>query len=401
MIGAQSAVRGIHIGETVREAFDNLRVQGRRSALALLGILIGTASIIAMLNIGHIAQLETLKLFRRMGADMLQLQSSPTGSTPTAAFDRAVLEQLPPRDPDILTVTPLATGRAPIVAGMRQADIAIAGITPALTDLLELPLARGRAIGRIDDCALVVVAGADVASQLSAPGAQVVPGAKLGIGDYIFTVVGVLGQTQPEPLSSVDYNNSLLIPLACSGRVLPASGPNIALVRLRPGADIEAAGQRLSAMLADPALTIQVGSARQVIETMNQQKLVNSRMLTAIGSISLLVGGIGVMNVMLMNVMERRREIGLRAAIGATPSDLQTMFLVEAGVLALVGGVGGTIFGVLAAFVVAQASGWTFSLALDVLPLGPGMAVLVGLVFGLYPAFAAARLRPIEALRAD
>lgn len=400
MTGSQNAVRGIRIGETIHEAFENLRVQRRRSALALLGILIGTASIIAMLNIGHVGQLETLKLFKRMGVDMLQLQATATGST-GASFHRDMLEQLPARDADVLMVVPLATGRAPVTAGLQKADIPIAGITPALAKLMDLPLNTGRLIGRIDECALVAVLGVNAASQLSAPGAQVIPGTRIGIGRYIFTVVGLLGASPLEPFSTVDYGGTILIPLGCSNRVLPASGPNIAMIKLRPEADIDAAGQRLSAMLADPGLSIQVVSARQMIEAMNKQKSVNSRMLTAIGSISLLVGGIGVMNVMLMSVMERRREIGLRAAIGATPYDLQMMFLVEAGVLALLGGIGGTLLGVLAAFAVAHTAGWTFSVALDVLPLGPGMAALVGLVFGIYPALAAAKLRPIEALRAD
>ena len=124
-------------------------------------------------------------------------------------------------------------------------------------------------------------------------------------------------------------------------------------------------------------------------------------MLAAIGGISLLVGGIGVMNVMLMSVMERRREIGLRAAIGATPRDLRAMFVIEAGVLALAGGVAGALLGIVSAWLIARGSGWNFSLALYVLPLGPGVAGMVGLAFGLYPAITASRLDPIEALRAE
>ena len=107
------------------------------------------------------------------------------------------------------------------------------------------------------------------------------------------------------------------------------------------------------------------------------------------------------MNVMLMGVMERRREIGLRAAIGATPADLRLMFLAEAVTLALAGGLVGLVLGVAAAAIAAKASGWTFSLALYVLPLGPTVAALVGVAFGLYPAIKASRLSPIEALRAE
>ncbi|SNS86280.1 putative ABC transport system permease protein [Sphingomonas laterariae] len=390
----------LEVAETLREALANLRAQGRRSALALLGILIGTASIVAMLNIGHIAQLETSKLFSHLGADMVQLRAMPTGAAP-AALDRELIEQLPARDPDVAWSLPLATGRAQVAFGSQRHDMLIVAITPALPRLAGLHLERGRSIAAIDQCAMVAVAGAEAATQLSSPGNQLMPTGKVAIGDYVYSVIGTLRPSFAEALSPGDYNKALLIPLDCARRVLGSSAPTTAMVRLRPGADAEKAGARLSGMLANASSSIEVISARQLIKTMNEQKAVHTSMLAAIGGISLLVGGIGVMNVMLMSVMERRSEIGLRAAIGATPRDLQLMFTVEAGVLALAGGVAGTLIGVLIAWIMAQYSGWTFDLAFYVLPLGSGMAAIVGLVFGLYPAITAARLHPIEALRAD
>ncbi|GAA0312267.1 ABC transporter permease [Sphingomonas oligophenolica] len=392
--------QGVSLREIAGEAFANLRAQGRRSILALLGIMIGTASIVAMLNIGHNAQLETLKLFVNMGVDMLQVRASPTGQAP-ARLDRTLVEQLPGRDPDILLATPMATGRLPVSAGAQQADLGIIAMPPALAAMARLPLRRGRLLGTIDDCGLVALVGDGAAQKLSAPGAQLLPGSRLGVGAYVFTVVGILGPTVMESLNPTDYNDAVFIPLACARRALPGPDPNVAMIRLRPGVDADAVGARVSAALANPASAIQIVNARLIIKTMNEQKAVHTRMLAAIGAISLLVGGIGVMNVMLMSVMERRREIGLRAAIGATPRDLRTMFLVESGVLAVLGGAVGALLGVLAAFVAARSSGWTFSLALYVLPLGPGIAGLVGLAFGLYPAITAARLDPIEALRAE
>ena len=400
MTAAASPPHGAPIGEIFREALTNLRAQGRRSALALLGILIGTASIVAMLNIGHIGQLETLKLFRNLGVDMLQILASPAGAAP-AGMDRALLEQLPAREPDVRAVTYLATSRGPVAAGGVQADLGIVAAPPAFAALARLPLAQGRLLGQLDDCALVAVAGDGAAKKLSAPGAQALPGTRIAIGGYVFTLVGILAPTQMETLTPTDYNDAVFVPLACARRALPGADPTVALVRLRPGADADAAGQRLTALLANPASSLQVISARLLVKTMNAQKAVHARMLAAIGGISLLVGGIGVMNVMLMSVMERRREIGLRAAIGATPRDLRAMFVIEAGVLALAGGVAGALLGIAAAWLVARGSGWSFSLALYVLPLGPGVAGAVGLVFGLYPAITASRLDPIEALRAE
>ncbi|MGI9169380.1 MAG: ABC transporter permease, partial [Caulobacteraceae bacterium] len=260
---------------------------------------------------------------------------------------------------------------------------------------------QGRFIEPIDDGSLVAVVGGQAAQKLSAPGAPMIPGAQLGVKGYVFTVIGVMGSAPYTALDPTDLNNAVLIPLAGARRVFNPPDPTTALIHLRPGADVKAAGARISAALANPTATLQVLSARDLIRGMNAQKAIHSQLLTAVGAISLLVGGIGVMNVMLMGVMERRREIGLRAAIGANPGDLRLMFLVEAVTLAFVGGLIGLACGLLAALATAKASGWTFSVALWVLPLGPGVAALVGVAFGLYPAVKASRLSPIEALRAD
>jgi putative ABC transport system permease protein len=388
------------LGEVFAEAFANLRAQGRRSALALLGILIGTASIIAMLNVGHMGQLESLKAFSNMGIDMIQIQAAPNGER-AAGFPREVVEQLPRTDSDVIAATPLATGRGAVSAGARTADLSIVAMPPTLLQLTRLPVAQGRSIAPIDDCGFGAVLGSKVAEQLSAPGAQVGLGSRIMIGDYGFSVIGIFAPVSVETLDPTDYNNAVFVPLLCARRVLPGPDPNTALVRLKPDSDPEAVGQRLVAMLTRPGSSLQALNARRMIDTMNAQKAVHSRMLAAIGAISLLVGGIGVMNVMLMSVMERRREIGLRAAIGATPRDVQAMFVIEAGVLTLAGGAVGTAFGVLFAYVIAASSGWDFSLALWTLLLGPGVAAGIGLLFGLYPAIAASRLDPIEALRAD
>lgn len=392
--------RGMNWGETFHEAAGNLRAQGRRSILALLGIMIGTAAIIAMLNIGHIAQLETLKLFNNLGVDMLQLRASSISSD-AEGFSVAVLERITISDPDVVSLTPFAVGRAVVSRSTQQADVGVAGVTPALAQLIELPIRAGRMIMPLDKCALVAVAGDGIATQLSAPGFQLIPGSQIGVGNYQFTVVGILAPTEPHPLNPSDYNNSIMIPLSCVRRVLDDSEPNAAIIKLQPGRDVEAVGNRLSVMLTKPGTSVQVISAQNMIRTMNQQKQVHSQMLAAIGGISLLVGGIGVMNVMLMNVLERRREIGLRAAIGANPRDIQSMFVVEAAILTLVGGFAGTVFGVLASYIFAKSSDWEFEIALYVLFLGPGMSGAVGLIFGLHPAITASRMDPIEALRAE
>lgn len=389
------------LAETVAEALANLYAQRQRSALALLGILIGTASIVAMLTIGHMAQRETLKLFRHLGVDMLQIHAMPAGNYSVGELDRRAIERLPASDPDVIAAAPLAADHDTVLSGERHAELGIAAVTPDLPRLMRIGVVQGRFIAPIDDGNLVAVVGAGTVEKLSAPGAPLGPGSAIRVKGYVFEVVGVLGPVPFTALDPTDVNNAVLIPLADAGRVMDSDKPTTALIHLEPAADVKGAGARIAASLANPTADLQVFNARDLIRSMNAQKAIHSQLLTAVGAISLLVGGIGVMNVMLMGVMERRREIGLRAAVGATPRDIQLMFLIEAATLAFVGGVAGLAAGLMAALVTARASGWTFSLALWVLPLGPGVAALVGVAFGLYPAIKASRLSPIDALRAD
>lgn len=389
------------LGESVVEALSNLYAQRQRSVLALLGILIGTASIIAMLTIGHMAQRETLQMFNAMGVDIVQVQAAPIGSAP-ARLDRRTLENMPSRLASVVDSTGMSIGVGPIAAnGQSVVGGILVAVTPDLPRLTGLRVVSGRFIKPLDDGSLVAVVGAELAGKLSSPGAPLTLGSQLRVKTYVYTVVGLLQPTTYTALDPADYNNAVLIPMTGSRRVLDAADPTLAIFRIHAEADPKSVGEQASVLLANPSSALTVRSARELIESMNAAKAVHSRLLAAIGAISLLVGGIGVMNVMLMGVMERRREIGLRAAIGATPRDLQLMFLVEAVTLALFGGVAGVVFGLLVAALAAKASGWSFSLPLYVLPLGPGVAAVVGVVFGLYPAIKASRLDPIEALRAE
>jgi putative ABC transport system permease protein len=382
------------------QAVISLRGQGTRSILALLGIVIGAASIVALLNMGHISRLEALKRFERMGVDSLQVSTASTGPVP-AGFDRVLAETLHERDPEIVRAAPLAVGRGQVHSDSLTADAMIAAVTPELHALAGLALASGRTITALDACSQVAVVGAGVAEALSAPDAPLEPGRLLHTGGYGFTVIGVLEPISMEALSPVDYDRAILIPLACAQRVLPGPDPTAALIRLAPGADGEAAGERVAAALANSRTVVQTRSARTLIDALNTYEAVHSRLLVSIGSISLLVGGIGVMNVMLMSVMERTREIGVRMALGAQRGGILALVLGQGAVLAGIG----LVLGLAGAFAVTR---YLSSLLFGVTPLDPATFVAVAFVFAgvallasYVPARRATRVDPIVALRSE
>lgn len=393
-------VASVPVGEFVRDALQNLNAQRQRSALALLGVMIGTASIVALMTIGHMAQRETLKLFADTGIDIVQVSASPVGEEP-AVLDQAVVEALPATDPDILASAPLAIGNSKASLDAAETDVGVVGVTAVLPSLAGLTMAEGRFLAPLDSGQTVAVIGAEVATKLAANGVSARVGQAVRIGAYGFVVVGVLAPRAYTAFDPTDFNNAVLVPMATGVRVMDRPAPATALLRVREGADTTVAGERAMAALATPAAALRVQTAGDMIRTMNAQRAVQTRFLLAIGAISLLVGGIGVMNVMLMGIIERRREIGIRAAIGATPRAISLMFLVEAAALTLIGGLGGLMLGLMAAAIMAAASGWSFSVAPYILLIGPGMALGVGLGFGVYPAVKASRLDPIEALRAE
>ena len=208
-----AASLGAPLAETIAEAFANLNAHRQRSLLALLGILIGSASIVAMLTIGHMAQRETLKLFAHMGVDILSIHAQPAGDQ-VARLDRRAIETLPGRVGGVLTAAPFASDRTSAEAGNQSADVGIAAVTPALGQVISLRMDRGRFIAPVDDDSLVAVVGSETAEKLSAPGAPLVPGSQVRVKGYVFTVIGTLA---PVPFTALDptvFNIAVVIPLA-------------------------------------------------------------------------------------------------------------------------------------------------------------------------------------------
>lgn len=238
-----------------------------------------------------------------------------------------------------------------------------------------------------------------IAQTLSRP---VAVGNTVGVGGRMFTVIGILRTMPPNPLLGLDFDQSVLIPFKAARRL--TRDPQITLVAAKMSANTDG-GKIVSAIAnhflsAGPKqITVSVQTAEQLIAGVDVQMRVYGLLLLAIGSVSLMVAGVGIMNVMLMSVMERRREIGLRMAVGASRANIRRMFLAEALMLSVVGCLIGTLLGYLAGWFWASSSGWKFEAAPFAVPLAVGMAAVVGLLFGSYPANRAASLDPIMALR--
>ncbi|WP_417797905.1 ABC transporter permease [Terasakiella pusilla] len=384
----------------LNEAFMNLVAAAQRSVLALLGIVIGTASVIAMMNVGHNAEVESVRQFEAMGTNLMAVQN--LGDERFASLSVAMIERIPEARPEIQRVAALFISNLRLGRG-KGVQSTVIGATQSIEPLIRLEMDEGRFLSDFDQEQTFAVIGADLAADGDGEGPSRHVGDQIRMGAYIFTIIGVLRETPRNPLLFFDVNKSVFIPQTSLRRVVSNGGSPVILAEARDGVAADTAAlameKHLQSLLAGQPPQIQ--TARQLIETMQNQVSIISGLLAAVGSISLVVGGVGVMNVMLMNIAERKREIGLRMALGARRSQVRMMFLMEATMLSLTGGVCGTVLGTLFAYVYVSFSGWTFEPSALAFVLGAVISAGVGLFFSAYPATIAARLDPIESLRAE
>ncbi len=389
------------LSQLLHEAFVSLRTLGKRSILALLGIVIGSSSVVALINIGHNAAEDAAMIFKDMGTDTLVAQFPPKGNSTVPMPTTLDLQAVRQAVPGIAHIGAISSFSGPVVFHGRTTNAGLIGSTSGLKDAMRLALREGRFLSEFDSGETYAVVGDQIAQALSMPGDPLRLGDRVRVNDYLFLIIGIL-QNQPRSmLIPVQTNESLFIPAAGMRRIYSSPQVGSVVLRATPGQDMERiasnATKALSAQLMDHTVEIQI--PQQMIDGMTRQSRTFAYLLLALGAISLVGGGVGVMNVMLMNVSERRREIGIRMALGARQRDIRNLFLLEAVTLTAVGALCGAVMGMGAAYLYAWLSGWQFSLAVSALPLGVGSTLLVGLFFGIYPAISASRLQPVEALR--
>ena len=390
---------------TLREAVRGLYGARLRTLLGLIGIMIGIASVIAMISTGEIAKSQSRKDFEALGTDILTIKppdhlvGRPGRATIGLEDALALAEVLPSVSEAAPRIETQGTFR---YAGKRVGSGSVQGVSASFAQVNGLRMAEGRFVSNLDRGRYFAVVGADVAEGIGRRGASSAVGEILEVGERLYTIVGSLEsapQTYALPFS-IDANRSVFVPITTVRRTEPEKQIELLIARAAPGVHYADAARELQAYFAQRSrgLELEVVSAEQLVEQMEAQLGLMTLLLGAVGSVSLIVGGIGVMNIMLISVAERRREIGVRRALGANRSDIQRQFLIEALILTLGGGIAGVVVGTGAAYGISRVFEWEFFVSPTSIVAGVGVSTAVGIFFGFQPAYQASRLDPIVAL---
>jgi putative ABC transport system permease protein len=403
--------------ETVRFALQAVLAHRLRSLLTTLGILIGIAAVILTVGLGQGAQKQVESQIDALGTNLLVItpgsSTSATGvrgglgsaSTLTLADARALGS--PEVAPDVRAVAPVSQGSESLTAGSANWTTTVVGTTPSWLTVRGRTLLEGRFLGADDltSVAAVVVLGPTTAGELF--GARDPLGQTVTVSGVPLQVVGVLASAGSSDATSLD-DQAIVPRTTAAERILGGSTRSSVqsiYVSATASGTLPAAYQEaraeLLALHGVPTADFSITSQESLVSTATSVSRTLTVLLAGVAGLSLLVGGIGVMNIMLVSVTERIREIGLRKALGAAPRVIRRQFLVEAGVLGLVGGLGGAALGLGAAAALPGLIGDPVSVSPLVVLGAVAVALAIGLVFGVYPAGRAARLPPIEALRRD
>jgi len=392
---------------SLKEAARSLLGAKQRTILALVGIIIGIGSVIAMVSVGAIVEAEALRQFKEMGTEILTIQKG-FGRAGGQAHNKIIkLEdtlKIPNFCPSISEVAPYIQGNVEIRLAGEENNGPLLGVTESFQDLNKIKIKKGRFISDLDKYSYFCVLGGEMAAKLVGSGMQgELIGKRIRAGNHIFTIIGILEYTSFGGMRPWGINEGMMIPITTAKRFIEGGEIGNIMARMTEGAHhLKAQDEILTYFkkyLGD--INMIVHSAEELIERMEKQMKLFTLLLGSVGSISLIVGGVGVMNVMLVSVTERRKEIGIRRALGAKRGDIQSQFLIESIILSMVGGIFGIMLGVSASYIISYFSKWQFLISYLAIVLGFGVSSAVGIFFGFYPARQASRLDPITALRSE
>jgi len=403
------------IFEILNVALESLRVNKLRSFLTMLGIVIGVGAVIAMIALGRGAQESVKQRIASLGTTLLTVspgQQRGGGGPVSSASDRAPLTlddaaALEGRGRFVLAVQPEMMRQLQVQYENRNTNTNVVGTTSNYLEVRKFTMDAGRMFSATEDASRrrVAVLGPQVVADLGVTDPNVLIGEPIRISGIQFEVAGVLASKGGTGFQNPD--DQVLVPLQTARYRL------IGADRLRSISVLSTSEEDIPITMAEITKILrrehrlgpgreddfQIRNQADFLTTLGETTQVFTALLAGIAAVSLLVGGIGIMNIMLVSVTERTREIGVRKALGATQANILTQFLIEAVVLCLLGGIIGIIFGAGTAFVLKKAFGWTTSVGLSSVVVAFFFAAIVGVGFGVWPARRAAALDPIESLR--
>jgi putative ABC transport system permease protein len=397
------------ISELAKVALQNLVINKLRSFLSMLGIIIGVTAVIAIISIGQGATQMVQETISSLGSGLVTISPGFRGGwggraarTASGIFTLELGEELKKKSPDVQELVPSIQSGGLLKYGENSYQVSIVATASGYENIFNHTIAEGRFLiaEDVDNYRKVVVLGSTVAEELFSNqdplGKKII--VQMGERRFIFEVVGVL--ESKGQVMFFNFDNQVYIPVTTMMKRM--TGSKYVNSYSAQAIDSEEAIKQVEFLLAkkleDPDL-YNVRSQEEILETIQRVSSTMILMLAGIAGISLLVGGIGIMNIMLVSVTERTREIGTRKALGAKKKDILIQFLIEALVMSLVGGAVGLVLGWGVSVLVSRYGGWTPTLSMFSVVIGIGFSSAVGLVFGIYPAMKAAKLNPVEALR--
>ena len=407
--------RGVLIGANFRTALKALRANQLRSFLTTLGVIIGVAAVIAIVTLTQGVSVTLNQRLAGLGTNVLVIQSGSAsrngafqGEGTAQTLTMSDVQALTPI-PHVANISPVISVGAQAIYGNRNWNTQVQGVSPSYQSLQNWQLARGAWFSTGDQlgAAPVAVIGQTVVDNLFTPAGIDPIGQTIRVNNQLFRVVGTLQSKGSSGFGNADdvifvpstaaqdrLKNSLYVDQI---QIQVDSSTNVAQVQQNVTTTLEKQHHIAAGATGD----FRVLNANQLLQTAQQTTTLLTALLVGIAAISLTVGGIGIMNIMLVSVTERIREIGIRMAVGARRSDIRNQFLIEAVVLSVIGGVIGILIGLLAGLGISAALGLPLVVSPLAILIAFGVAAIIGIGFGLYPAVRAARLDPIVALRTE
>ena len=403
------------ITELFWESIGTLTINKMRTALATLGIVIGIGSVIALISLGQGSQKAVENQIQSLGSNLLTIspgsQSSggvrgAIGGSTTLTYEDAKAIMSSPEVTAVKNVSPELSRRSQVTAGRNNTNTQIVGVAPVYSQVRKINVASGLFISQrdLDSLAKVAVLGPQVVTDLFGAGANPI-GQNIRVNSQAVRVIGV---TEAKGGSGFQNQDDVIyMPLTTAQKLLFGVDylSSISLEANNENVMIDAQNQVGYLLLARHKLTdpsqadFMIFSQNDILNTASQVTGTFTALLSGIAAISLLVGGIGIMNIMLVTVTEPTRDIGLRKALGAKKKTIITQFLIESIILTFAGGALGMLLGVVISFIISAVINLPFTISVSAVALAMGVSGVIGVVFGWYPAQKAAKLQPIEALR--